>query len=106
MRSYPIKQIALDQATRRLEEAKEAISMLAGTTDFNEMEVAWSRFLILSNGVYAKVEQVSKLNAKSKAWYSRKKTIENQIHCCYTHVKHETQTSIASNLSPLGTLIP
>jgi len=73
MRSYPIKQIALDQATRRLEEAKEALSMLAGTTDFKEMEVAWSRFLISSNGVYAKVEQASKLNAKSKAWYSSKK---------------------------------
>jgi hypothetical protein len=73
MRTYPIKQIALDQATRRLEEAKEAISTLARTPDFREMEVAWSRFLISSNGVYAKVEQASKSNAKSKEWYRRKK---------------------------------
>ena len=73
MRSYPTKRIALDQATRQFEEAKEALSTFANATDFKEMEVAWSRFLISSNGVYAKVEQASKSNAKSKEWYRRKK---------------------------------
>ena len=71
--THPTKRIALDQAARRLEEAKGALSTLALATNFREMESAWSRFFVLSNGVYAKVEQASKSNAECKAWFGRKK---------------------------------
>lgn len=66
-------QVAVGAARGCLGRAKEALLSLKQTDNFDEMEVAWSNFLIMANRVYVKLEQGAKISSKSNAWFGRKK---------------------------------
>ena len=65
--------IAVTQAKEKLERAKSAIIKLQHSKTFAERSASWADFLVASSGVYSKLEQGSKSNGKSTAWFGRKK---------------------------------
>lgn len=64
---------AITQAEARLEKAQRAFEVLQTTSDFAELESAWSDFLLACSGIYSKLEQGSKASPKSTGWFGRKK---------------------------------
>lgn len=66
---------AVAQASARLRRAKRALAELHGAASFNDAEDAWSDFLLACSTIYSKLEQGSKGNGKSEAWFGRKKKL-------------------------------
>lgn len=68
-----MNQNAIKQAKVRYLKAENAIARLNQAAQSEEMEVAWSDFLSAASTIYSKLEQGSKTNGASTAWFGRKK---------------------------------
>lgn len=67
---------AVEQAKAALLEAKaarEAFRVAATKEGMSQFRVAWARFLMACSRIYSKLEQGSKSDPKSVAWFGRKK---------------------------------
>ncbi|MBL8667183.1 MAG: hypothetical protein JNM48_06950 [Rhodospirillales bacterium] len=62
----------------RLEKAHIAFRSLLQTTTFEDVNAAWSDFLIASHGIYTKLEQGAKSSQKSTYWFGKKKCERKQ----------------------------
>lgn len=73
-----MKSEAIGQARQRLERCKSALTSLKNENwKFSDFNAAWSNFINAANGVYSKLEQGSKGDAKSEAWFAEKKQHRN-----------------------------
>ena len=62
---------ALQHARARFAKAQKAAECLKTAVTFDEIESAWSDFLISCATVYTKLEQGSKFHPKSVAWFGQ-----------------------------------
>ena len=92
---------AIKQAKTRLDRAKEAIATLeTKKVTPSEIQTAWSNFLLAANSVYSKLEQGSKTDGKSKAWFGRVKHIRKTdelllyIHHARNSEEHDLEGSL------------
>lgn len=68
-----MRSIAVHQAERRLERARNAITRMHATRSFVEAQEAWSDFLLAANGVYTKLENGARGCSISTPWFGRKR---------------------------------
>jgi hypothetical protein len=64
---------AVEGARSCLDRAKAAVTAMEYADSFDKMEDAWTDFLVMGNRVYTRLEQGSKTDGKSVAWFGRKK---------------------------------
>jgi hypothetical protein len=65
--------LAIELSKDRLRRARNSLASYNRATNFDEAHDAWTNFLVAASGVYAKLEQGSKVNNKSTDWFNRKK---------------------------------
>jgi hypothetical protein len=65
--------LAIELSKERLRRARNSLASYNGATNFDEAHDAWTNFLVAASGVYAKLEQGSKVNNKSTDWFNQKK---------------------------------
>jgi hypothetical protein len=63
---------AVDVARTEYTRAVENAALIRTANDFAKIENAWAAFLVAAGRVYTKLEQGSKISAKSKAWWGKK----------------------------------
>jgi hypothetical protein len=68
-----MKSASLDSARECLARAKAEHANMKAADSFEKMEAAWTNFLLMSNRVYARIEQGAKGNGTSFGWYGTKK---------------------------------
>jgi len=68
-----MKITAINQAKKRLEDARDALSRMEQAQTFRSFEKPWSDFLHASSAIYSKLEQGAKGHPQSAGWYGRKK---------------------------------
>jgi hypothetical protein len=64
---------AIDAARVNLTKASAAADKMRAAKSHPEFELAWSDFLVAHGRVFSKLEQGSKPNRRSTAWYGRQK---------------------------------
>ena len=64
---------AVEQAKIRLAKAEKTFDAMRSSTTLEDMEEAWTDFLIAVSAIYSKLEQGAKGNSKSEGWFGRKK---------------------------------
>ncbi len=64
---------AIQAARDSMGRAEAAVHNIEHADSFEELEAAWSDFLVMANRVYTKLEQGSKVNPKSITWFGLKK---------------------------------
>lgn len=65
---------AVEQAKRRYAKAAAALTTMRETSVLTIQREAWSDFLLAHAAIYSKLEQGSKANGRSTAWFGRKKS--------------------------------
>ena len=70
---------AVDQASTKLEKARQAVAAMARSNDLQALEAAWIDFV--------KLEQGTKANASSEGWFSRKKH-ERKLDPLLSYIHH------------------
>jgi hypothetical protein len=63
--------LAIRQSLARLEKTRRALKTLQGATTLADAESAWSDLLLSASSIYSKLEQGSKTNSVTKAWFGR-----------------------------------
>jgi hypothetical protein len=69
----PMDKLAVEQAKIKLQKAENALQALNEATDYQSAENAWSDLITAASTIYSKLEQGSKTNGTSAAWFGRKK---------------------------------
>jgi hypothetical protein len=64
---------AVAHARARLAKAEKSSAALKSATTMEDAEEAWTDFLVATGAIYSKLEQGSKTNGKSEAWFGKKK---------------------------------
>jgi hypothetical protein len=68
-----MKRAAIQIASEHLAQVRTALDQINSAQSLTDVETAWSNFLVAANRVYTKLEQGSKSNGSSIAWFGRKK---------------------------------
>lgn len=68
-----VKAAAVEQAKTKLAKAERSLQSLKEASGFEMAEDAWTDFLLAVSGIYSKLEQGSKGEGKSEAWFGKKK---------------------------------
>ncbi|MGZ8362693.1 MAG: hypothetical protein ACXW3D_02430 [Caulobacteraceae bacterium] len=68
-----MKAQAVDQARSRLDKAYALLEIMKGESDAQKIQLMWTDFLLAVGAIYSKLEQGSKGNSRSEAWFGHKK---------------------------------
>jgi hypothetical protein len=63
---------AITQAQGRLDRARSAVEAMKAANNPAQVEDQWARFLLAAAGIYSKLLQGAKGNAKSETWFGQK----------------------------------
>jgi len=88
---------AIAQAEDRFAKAERAVERLRIAKSFSEAEGAWSDFLAAASTIYSKLEQGSKTNGRSTAWFGRAKKVrkDDPLLRYLHHARNSDEHSIA-----------
>jgi hypothetical protein len=101
-----MKPEAVQQAYERLQRAKTAAALLADPDrPFGQLSIDWSNFILAVNTIYTKLEQGSKGNKKSEAWFGvqkhkrRKDALLRYLHAARNSDEHSLELTAGVGLS-------
>jgi hypothetical protein len=108
-----MKLTAVEEAGIRLERARATIPTMERTDiPIKDVESAWWSFLLSANSVYTKLEQGSKDNGKSKAWFGRAKHVRKNdpllsyLHHARNSDEHSLEATAVTGIADLKSLHP
>jgi hypothetical protein len=78
---------AIQAAAENLAKTKAAMSAMRNASTFEQLESAWSDFLIAAHRIYTKLEQGAKVDGRSIAWFGRKKN-ERSTNTLLQYIHH------------------
>lgn len=99
-----MKRPAVEKARARLSRASESLSLIEASDSYESFQSAWTDLLIHLNSVYSILEQGSRGNGKSEAWFGRKKN-ERRTDPLLQYV-HQARNSDEHGIEPITKLEP
>src|SRR5690554_4837888 len=97
-----MKRPAVEKARARLSRASESLSLIEASDSYESFQSAWTDLLIHLNSVYSILEQGSRGNGKSEAWFGRKKN-ERRTDPLLQYV-HQARNSDEHGIEPITKL--